>query len=235
MYFFFSAMLLKVWHFLCSLYVPFAVRLVILETFYDTNQKQFSYFAFSSLIFFSSAKAVVLILKFSVHEIRSVCAFLLYWIALAVFGSAAESLQLSVLIPLLWAASIESESQNCLSWKGHLVQAPAMNRDTYSLITLLRAPSSLTLNVCRDGASTSSAATSEDQISWLLEFSVSLWMGFEGVLLWLSYPPWLFHVVWGRSRVPLCPGECRKSLVVRGQEECWLQVMGRTCLHWAVL
>ena len=40
--------------------------------------------------------------------------------------------------------------------KGRLVQFLAMNRDTYSYIRLLRALSSLTLSVSRDGASTAS-------------------------------------------------------------------------------
>ena len=50
--------------------------------------------------------------------------------------------------------------QNHLSWKGSLkvVQSssPAMNKDTYSQIRVLRACSNLTLNVSRDGASTNS-------------------------------------------------------------------------------
>ena len=40
--------------------------------------------------------------------------------------------------------------------KCHLVQPPAMSRDTYSYIRLLRALSSLTLSVSRDGACTTS-------------------------------------------------------------------------------
>ena len=51
------------------------------------------------------------------------------------------------------------ESQNHLSWKGPLkaIQSnpPATNRVTYSQSTLLRAPSNLTLNVFRDGETTS--------------------------------------------------------------------------------
>ena len=47
-----------------------------------------------------------------------------------------------------------------LSWKGQLEVTesnfPAVNRDTYSYIRLLRAPSSLTLSVSRDGAFTTS-------------------------------------------------------------------------------
>ena len=39
--------------------------------------------------------------------------------------------------------------------KGHLVQLPAMNTDTDSSIMLLRVPPSLTLDVSRDGTSTS--------------------------------------------------------------------------------
>ncbi|KAK4830027.1 LOW QUALITY PROTEIN: hypothetical protein QYF61_008365 [Mycteria americana] len=43
------------------------------------------------------------------------------------------------------------------TFKGHLVQPlPAMSRDIFSWIRLLRAPSNLTLNVSRDGASTTS-------------------------------------------------------------------------------
>jgi len=38
--------------------------------------------------------------------------------------------------------------------KGYLVQLSAMSRDTYSSIRLLRAPSNLTLNVSKDGVST---------------------------------------------------------------------------------
>ena len=38
--------------------------------------------------------------------------------------------------------------------KGHLVQLPAMNRDTYSKIRVLRALSSLTMKICRNRAST---------------------------------------------------------------------------------
>jgi len=53
-----------------------------------------------------------------------------------------------------------TEPQNSLSWKGSLKTIysyyPAMNRDTYSLIRVLRTPSSLALNVSRDRASTTS-------------------------------------------------------------------------------
>jgi len=40
--------------------------------------------------------------------------------------------------------------------KSNLFQLPAMSRDARSLVTVLRAPSSLTLTVSRDGASTAS-------------------------------------------------------------------------------
>jgi len=40
--------------------------------------------------------------------------------------------------------------------KGHLAQPPAVSRDIFNQIKLLRAPSSLTLNISRDGASTAS-------------------------------------------------------------------------------
>ena len=44
-----------------------------------------------------------------------------------------------------------------MSWKGPLkIQTPAVNRDTLQLHQVLRAPSSLTLSVFRDGASTTS-------------------------------------------------------------------------------
>ena len=39
---------------------------------------------------------------------------------------------------------------------GHLAQLPAMSRDVFNWVRLLRAPSNLTLNVLRDGASTTS-------------------------------------------------------------------------------
>ncbi|KAK4807355.1 hypothetical protein QYF61_014886 [Mycteria americana] len=52
------------------------------------------------------------------------------------------------------------ESENGLGWKGplKLIQSnrPAMSRDSFNQSRLLRAPSSLALNVSRDGASTSS-------------------------------------------------------------------------------
>jgi len=48
------------------------------------------------------------------------------------------------------------ESENSLGWKGPLkaIQSnhPAVSRDIYHSVRLLRAPSSLTLNVSRDGA-----------------------------------------------------------------------------------
>ena len=40
------------------------------------------------------------------------------------------------------------------TFKGHLVQPPAMSRDIFTQTRLLRAPSNLTFNVSRDGAST---------------------------------------------------------------------------------
>ncbi|KAK4818643.1 hypothetical protein QYF61_016614 [Mycteria americana] len=42
------------------------------------------------------------------------------------------------------------------TFTGHLVQPPAMGRDIFHQIRLLRAPSNLALNVSRDGASTTS-------------------------------------------------------------------------------
>ena len=52
------------------------------------------------------------------------------------------------------------ESQTGLGWKGpfkgHLVQAPAMSRDLFNWIMLLRVPSNLALNIARGGASTTS-------------------------------------------------------------------------------
>ena len=52
------------------------------------------------------------------------------------------------------------ESYDHLSWKAPLEAiwsiSPAVNRDTHSSIRLRRAPSSLTLNVSRDGSSTTS-------------------------------------------------------------------------------
>jgi len=52
------------------------------------------------------------------------------------------------------------ESWNLLSWKGPLKaicsNSLAMNRDTYSYISLVRAPSSLTLGVSRVRESTTS-------------------------------------------------------------------------------
>jgi len=42
------------------------------------------------------------------------------------------------------------------TFKGHLVQPPAVSRDIFNWIRLLRAPSNLALNVSRDGASTTS-------------------------------------------------------------------------------
>ena len=56
--------------------------------------------------------------------------------------------------------SLIIESQNCLSWKGPLKaiqsNSPGLNRNTYSQIRLLGAPSSLTMKVFRVGASTTS-------------------------------------------------------------------------------
>jgi len=52
------------------------------------------------------------------------------------------------------------ESQNSWGWKGPLkviyFNPPTMSRDIYHYIRLLRALSNLTLNVSRDGASTTS-------------------------------------------------------------------------------
>jgi len=49
------------------------------------------------------------------------------------------------------------ESQNSLGWKGPLkVQHPAMSRDIFHSIRLLRAPSNLTMNVPSNGASATS-------------------------------------------------------------------------------
>jgi len=42
------------------------------------------------------------------------------------------------------------------TFRGHLVQPPAMSRDIFNQTRLLRAPSNLTLNVSRDGALTTS-------------------------------------------------------------------------------
>ena len=59
-----------------------------------------------------------------------------------------------------------------MSWKGHLKviqsNSPAMNRDTYSSERLLRALSSLTLNVSKDGASTTSPAMQNTLHHWAL-------------------------------------------------------------------
>jgi len=53
-----------------------------------------------------------------------------------------------------------TESENALGWKGPLVaiqpNPPAVSRDIFTWIRLLRAPSSLAWNVLRDGASTTS-------------------------------------------------------------------------------
>lgn len=40
------------------------------------------------------------------------------------------------------------------TFKGHLIQPPAMGRDNFNYIWLLRVPSGLTLSAVRDGAST---------------------------------------------------------------------------------
>jgi len=42
------------------------------------------------------------------------------------------------------------------TFKGHLAQPPAVSRDIFNQIRLLRAPSNLTLNISRDGAATTS-------------------------------------------------------------------------------
>jgi len=42
------------------------------------------------------------------------------------------------------------------TFRGHLAQSPAVSRDIFNFIRLLRAPSSLALNVSRDGALTTS-------------------------------------------------------------------------------
>ena len=42
------------------------------------------------------------------------------------------------------------------TFKGHLVQPPAASRAVFGLMRLLRAPSNRTVNVCRDGGSTTS-------------------------------------------------------------------------------
>ena len=68
--------------------------------------------------------------------------------------------QVSSSSPKAYHGHLIMESYNCLSWKCHLKvilsNSPAMNRDTYSYVRLLRALSSLTSSISRDGASTSS-------------------------------------------------------------------------------
>ena len=61
-------------------------------------------------------------------------------------------------LKLPWPVNTEIiESHNLLNWKGPLKitwsNSPEMNKDTHSSIRLLRASSSLTLSVSRDGAS----------------------------------------------------------------------------------
>lgn len=77
------------------------------------------------------------------------------------------------------------ESQNHLGQKGlsEVIQSncPAVNRDTYSYIRLLRSPSSLTLNVSRDGRSlgnlsNQSAVSTEDTTQDLSYYFIWCWL-----------------------------------------------------------
>jgi len=70
------------------------------------------------------------------------------------------------------------ESRNGLGWErtseGHPVQPTAMGRDIFSWVRLLRAPSILTLNVPRDGASPTSLSNLGQGFSTLVTKNFSL-------------------------------------------------------------